>query len=471
MLKNVLRTFGGAFVSTVIILSFQNCGPGKLSGSDSAGNSSMASTAVGTIMDVNALLKAANENPSNVLYPAPAAGTTGYAVGTPILQNIVLLKNDFNEILWVSAATGKVVSVDDSLIPQTPYSASSKGNYLVVGYRGSVPYLISQIQIGDKGATSLGVNSGGAVQVYSTTVASDGQNESILVQLDSPYVDYRSIDFTINERGQTLSGKRAILVTKKLSESLNLNINLTDVNGGTATKSLNLPAKVVATPTPTATPPPTPTPVMTPTPAPTPTPVMTPTPVPFTITSAPSVSNVTQTSATITWSTSVVSQGQIQYGLTAAYGSLSNKELSFNYSTHMQTISNLTPNTTYNFRVVSSNQSGASATSGNYTFKTQAPPAAVHSCSVALEQDNRSSNIVCPAGQVVRTVVFAGWGNSYGNCGDFHVGTCNDPNSMDIVKNICLGQSTCIVGANNGVFSDACPGTEKSLVIDVICGP
>ncbi|PWT71908.1 MAG: hypothetical protein C5B60_10265 [Chloroflexi bacterium] len=92
----------------------------------------------------------------------------------------------------------------------------------------------------------------------------------------------------------------------------------------------------------------------------------------FIITGGPTVSNITTTGVTISWSLSAVGTGQIQYGLTSGYGSLGPNETSFNYSTHIQQLSGLTASTTYHFRVVSTNQSGTTVYSPDQTFVTSA---------------------------------------------------------------------------------------------------
>jgi hypothetical protein len=92
-------------------------------------------------------------------------------------------------------------------------------------------------------------------------------------------------------------------------------------------------------------------------------------------TQAPIISNVratniTQTRVQVSWELDEYGTGQIEYGATAAYGSLSNLEPSFNYKSHSQTLSNLSPGTIYHFRVKSADASGNLAISQDYTFTT-----------------------------------------------------------------------------------------------------
>jgi len=70
------------------------------------------------------------------------------------------------------------------------------------------------------------------------------------------------------------------------------------------------------------------------------------------------VTNITQTTAQISWELDENGNGQVEYGTTAAYGSFSNLEPSFSFKSHSQTLSNLTPGTLYHFRVKSADVYG-----------------------------------------------------------------------------------------------------------------
>ena len=90
--------------------------------------------------------------------------------------------------------------------------------------------------------------------------------------------------------------------------------------------------------------------------------------------SAISVSSVTATSSTISWTTDQDSNSQVAYGLTATHGSLTQPTSTFTTS-HSQTLTNLTPGTTYHFSVMSTNQAGTLSASPDGTFQTlQGPP-------------------------------------------------------------------------------------------------
>ncbi len=92
----------------------------------------------------------------------------------------------------------------------------------------------------------------------------------------------------------------------------------------------------------------------------------------FSITTGPTSQNITVNSAEITWTLSEGATGQVEYGTTASYGTLSSPENSFTYSTHIQTLSGLSSNTTYHYRVKSSNQAGTQVVSGDKSFTTSA---------------------------------------------------------------------------------------------------
>lgn len=83
-----------------------------------------------------------------------------------------------------------------------------------------------------------------------------------------------------------------------------------------------------------------------------------------------SATNITSTSALIGWALSEPATGQVEYGLTNTYGSLSALESSFDYTSHLQTLSNLSSGTLYHYRVKSTNAGGAESVSSDYTFTT-----------------------------------------------------------------------------------------------------
>jgi hypothetical protein len=80
-------------------------------------------------------------------------------------------------------------------------------------------------------------------------------------------------------------------------------------------------------------------------------------------------SNITNTSATITWTTDQASSSQVNFGTTTAYGSSSTLDPTL-VTSHSVTLTGLTLGTTYDFDVVSANAGAMSTTSGNSSFLT-----------------------------------------------------------------------------------------------------
>lgn len=79
--------------------------------------------------------------------------------------------------------------------------------------------------------------------------------------------------------------------------------------------------------------------------------------------------NITNNSATVTWNTDVISDTQIEYGLTTSYGSSTTLNSSL-VTGHSQTLSGLQANQLYHYRVKSKDAGGSLATSGDRTFIT-----------------------------------------------------------------------------------------------------
>jgi chitodextrinase len=78
-------------------------------------------------------------------------------------------------------------------------------------------------------------------------------------------------------------------------------------------------------------------------------------------------SNVTQTSATITWNTDIPSSSQVEYGTTSSYGQTTTLDTR-QVTGHSQTITGLVAGTTYHYAVRSTGASNNSSTSGDNTF-------------------------------------------------------------------------------------------------------
>lgn len=87
------------------------------------------------------------------------------------------------------------------------------------------------------------------------------------------------------------------------------------------------------------------------------------------------IANSTSTSATIIWTTNEPATSRVDYGLTAAYGSIvSNLNL---VTFHSITLTGLSPSTLYHFKVTSADAANNSASSIDLTFTTSASPTLV----------------------------------------------------------------------------------------------
>jgi peroxiredoxin len=85
------------------------------------------------------------------------------------------------------------------------------------------------------------------------------------------------------------------------------------------------------------------------------------------------VSNITESSATITWTTDEPATSHVEYGKTETYGSTTRLDTKLAAS-HSATLTRLDSSTHYNFRVVSKDASGNEAKSAtNQTFQTLTP--------------------------------------------------------------------------------------------------
>jgi hypothetical protein len=128
--------------------------------------------------------------------------------------------------------------------------------------------------------------------------------------------------------------------------------------------------------------------------------------------SAVTVSGVTGTKATITWTTSQPSSALVNYGTTTGYGSASalNSALSTSQSV---TLTGLSPGVTYDFDVVSANSAGMSSTSANQTFVTTAQAPVISAVSTSAITTT-SATITWTTDQATTSLVNYGTTTGYG---------------------------------------------------------
>ncbi|MBI3804681.1 MAG: fibronectin type III domain-containing protein [Nitrospirae bacterium] len=103
----------------------------------------------------------------------------------------------------------------------------------------------------------------------------------------------------------------------------------------------------------------------------------------FTTTAAPdttvpvlsgiTVGSLSNSAATISWTTNEAADSQVQFGTTAAYGASTARDGALTTG-HSQNLTGLSASTTYHFRVLSSDAAGNLSTSGDNTFTTAALP-------------------------------------------------------------------------------------------------
>ena len=89
---------------------------------------------------------------------------------------------------------------------------------------------------------------------------------------------------------------------------------------------------------------------------------------PFVI-SAVGVTSITGSAALVGWTTDQPASSQVEYGPTVAYGALSPLDVNLTLA-HAQSLSGLTPNTTYHYRVRSVDSAGREVVSGDAVFTT-----------------------------------------------------------------------------------------------------
>ena len=99
---------------------------------------------------------------------------------------------------------------------------------------------------------------------------------------------------------------------------------------------------------------------------------------PVTDTTAPIISNIsasqiTLSTAQISWTTNENADSRVEYGLSSTYTSLSPLNPAL-LTSHFQVLTSLLPSTTYHYRVKSKNAAGLEAVSGDLTFTTASPP-------------------------------------------------------------------------------------------------
>ncbi|KAJ4962348.1 hypothetical protein NE237_022287 [Protea cynaroides] len=83
------------------------------------------------------------------------------------------------------------------------------------------------------------------------------------------------------------------------------------------------------------------------------------------------------------------------------------------------------------------------------------------------------ANLKCPNHKVISGVEFASFGDPFGACGNFTIGTCTTTDTKEIVEGLCLGKTACTLPLDwdkltkkNG---EPCPEIVKTLAVQVRC--
>jgi glucose/arabinose dehydrogenase len=138
--------------------------------------------------------------------------------------------------------------------------------------------------------------------------------------------------------------------------------------------------------------------------------------------SAVQTASITTSGATISWTTNVAADTQVQYGTTTSYGSSTTLAAAM-VTSHSQTLTGLTTGTLYHYRVKSKDAAANLATSAGFTFTTAAdttPPAVATvvpasgatSISIATAVTATFSEAIAPATLTTTTFTLVASGSS-----------------------------------------------------------
>ena len=115
------------------------------------------------------------------------------------------------------------------------------------------------------------------------------------------------------------------------------------------------------------------------------------------VVSANAPSGATPNTVTVGWTTNEVSDSQVGYGLTTAYGNTTALDTS-SVTAHSVLVTGLTVSTTYHYRVLSRDSAGNLTTSGDGTFATSD---AGGSGAVTVSDAGDDNNKRCGAGSAI----------------------------------------------------------------------
>jgi hypothetical protein len=96
-------------------------------------------------------------------------------------------------------------------------------------------------------------------------------------------------------------------------------------------------------------------------------------------------------------------------------------------------------------------------------------------CGSAVEH-KFSTEIKCPNGESISSIVFASYGTPTGTAsicssGSYTTSSCHATESKSITEKNCIGRSKCTLSARNKIFGDPCWGIRKWLFVQYRCSP
>eukprot|EP01042_Synura_sphagnicola_P001732 gene1732-2032_t len=100
---------------------------------------------------------------------------------------------------------------------------------------------------------------------------------------------------------------------------------------------------------------------------------------------------------------------------------------------------------------------------------TTEPPILTNCTSLCGEvAENDYLTLSAPLGYALGEVLFASYGNPFGSCGAYSVGSCDAAMSKSVVDALCSGQTSCSIPAGNSEFGgDPCYSTDKRLAVEM----
>jgi serine protease len=158
--------------------------------------------------------------------------------------------------------------------------------------------------------------------------------------------------------------------------------------------------------------------------------------------------DITHNSATITWTTDEPATSVVYYGLTTGYG---NTESVGGYTTsHSVTLTSLSPETLYHYKVESTDSSDNTAQSGDYTFTTEEQPVnpEMYVYDISMQKNNwwfisRASATITikdtDGGFVSNATVYTSWSGKWSGTLN---GTTNSSGQVTLTTPWCWGSGT-----------------------------